>query len=349
MKLGARMAIAVLPVALLLSACGSSAQSEGTPTAASVANSTSTPSSTATSSASPTSRSSTPASSSSVPAPKVMPDYVGEDLSDVQAALAQYNVQIKTVNRIDAQPAGSVIEQDPVAGAPFSQLVTLTVSTAPATVPDVTGKTFAAAEEQLSKLGFSVLENPIFDKQKADGLVTGQSPPAGTGNSAEVTLDVVRRPVVTYLADMSPVAADRNSDREVGAKKANGKTYSHGMLIDPTPPYSSNELAIYEYDFSRAYRKLTGELGMDDASASGAVGKVEIYGDGRLLSQVDVPFGTTVPIDIDVTNVLRLKVTVAVLEGGGSVVFGDFAAQGLQSEISASGSPTPTSTTTTSR
>jgi beta-lactam-binding protein with PASTA domain len=45
-----------------------------------------------------------------------MPDYVGQKLADVQATLAQYNVQIKTVNKIDAQPAGTVIEQDPVAG-----------------------------------------------------------------------------------------------------------------------------------------------------------------------------------------------------------------------------------------
>ncbi|HEY5881763.1 MAG TPA: PASTA domain-containing protein [Nakamurella sp.] len=343
MKLASRIAVVVLPAALLLGACGSSSQGTAAPAETS-APSVTTTQSTATSSASPTSRASSTAASSSVAPPKVMPDYVGQELSDVQAALAQYNVQIKTVNRIDAQPAGTVIDQDPVAGALFAQVVTLTVSTAPASVPDVTGKSFSAADEQLTRLGFAVKENPIFDQQKADGLVTGQNPPAGTGNAAEVTLDVVRRPVVTYLADMTAVATDGESDLEAGAEKANGNTYSHGLLIDPTPRYSSNELAIYEYDFSRAYRKLTGELGMDDASASGAIGKVEIYGDGRLLTQVDVPFGTTVPVDLDVTNVLRLKVTVAVLDGGGSIVFGDFAAQGLQSEVSASGSATPTTT-----
>lgn len=334
-----RIAVITLPAVLVLGACGSSGGAESPPTSAAVV-ATSTPSTTATSSASPTNRTSRPAASSSVPVPRAMPDYVGQELSDVQAALAQYNVQIKTVNRIDAQPAGTVIEQDPVAGAPFAPLITLTVSTAPATVPDTTGKTFSAADEQLTKLGFTVKENPVFDQQQADGLVTGQNPPAGTGNAAEVTLDVVRRPVVTYLADMDPVSTDRLDTPQEGTTKANGKSYSHGLLV--TPPRSG--IGTIEYDFSRQYRKLSGELGLDDKSDSSTVGKVEIYGDGRQLLALDVPFGTTIPVDVDVTDVLRLKITVAKVDGQGAIVFGDFAAQGLQSEVSASGSATPTTT-----
>lgn len=339
MKLASRIAVVVLPAALLLGACGSSSQGTAAPAETS-APSVTTTQSTATSSASPTSRSSSTAASSSVPVPREMPDYTGQTLSDAQAALAPYNVQIKTVNRIDAQPAGTVIEQVPVAGAPFAQLVTLTVSTAPASVPDVTGKTFSAADEQLTKLGFAVKENPIFDQQKTDGLVTGQNPPAGTGNAAEVTLDVVRRPVVTYLADMDPVSTDRLDTPQEGTTKANGKSYSHGLLV--TPPRSG--IGTIEYDFSRHYRKLSGELGLDDKSDSSTGGKVEIYGDGRQLLALDVPFGTTTPVDVDVTDVLRIKITVATVDGQGSIVFGDFAAQGLQSEVSASGSATPTTT-----
>lgn len=338
MKLAARIALIVLPAALFLGACGSG----GTATTAdSPVASTSAATTTPTSSGSPTSRSTSTATSSANPVPKVMPDYAGRQLAEVQASLAEYNVQIKTVNRIDAQPAGTVIDQDPVAGAPFAQVVTLTVSTAPATVPDVTGKTYREAEETLTKAGFTVTENPIFDQQKADGLVTGQNPPAGTANTAEVTLDVVRRPVVTYLADMQPVSVDRMNYPTTGTTKANGKSYSHGLLM--TPPGSG--IGAVEYDFSRQYRKLSGELGLDDKSDSAAIGKVEIYGDGRQLLAQDVPFGTTTPVDLDVTNVLRIKITVASVDGKGSIVFGDFAAQGLQSEVGTSGSPTPTPTT----
>jgi serine/threonine-protein kinase len=337
MKLAARLAAAVLPVAVLLGGCGSGTQGTAAPPAPT---SESSPTTQSTASASPTSRSTTLPASSSVAVPKVMPDLTGMTLSAAQAALAPYNVQVKTVNKIDAQPAGSVIEQDPVAGAPFAQLVTLTVSTAPATVPDVTGKTFRDAQQQLTKAGFTVVENPIFDQQKADGLVTGQNPPAGTGNAAEVTLDVVRRPAVTYLADMQPVSVDRMNYPTNGTTKANGKSYSHGLLM--TPPASG--IGTVEYDFSRQYRKLSGELGLDDKSDSAAVGKVEIYGDGRQLLAQDVPFGTTTPVDLDVTDVLRIKITVASVDGTSSIVFGDFAAQGLQSEVGASGSPAPTTT-----
>lgn len=115
-RLAPRLALVVLPAALLLGACGSSPQGRAAPAESSATTVTATRSSTATSSASPTSRTSSPAASRSVPVPRAMPDYVGQKLADVQATLAQYNVQIKTVNKIDAQPAGTVIEQDPVAG-----------------------------------------------------------------------------------------------------------------------------------------------------------------------------------------------------------------------------------------
>jgi serine/threonine-protein kinase len=219
--------------------------------------------------------------------------------------------------------------------------VTLTVSTAPATVPDVTGKTFSAADEQLTKLGFTVKENPIFDQQKADGLVTGQNPPPDTSNAAEVTLDVVRRPVVTYLAGMEPVNKSRLYAFSQGTGKANGQTYSHALLVTP---YGGGDPGSIEYDFSRQYRKLSGKLGMGDKSDSAAVGKVEIYGDGRQLFAQDIQFGTTVDVDLDVTDVLRIKISVSVVDGSGSIIFGDFAAQGLQSEVSASGLATPTTT-----
>jgi len=260
-----------------------------------------------------------------------MPDFVGGSVEEAEAVLKPLNVRIKTVNLISAEPAGTITAQDPVAGADFAQAVTLTVSIAPATVPDVTQKTFGTAKDTLTKLGFTVKENPVFDEKLADGLVIAQDPPAGATNAAEVTLNVVRRPVVAYLADMTYVTRTSLYEPAPGTQKANGKSYSHGLLMTPS---NGNSTGSVEYDFSRQYRQLTGELGLDDKSGSSAAGKVEIYGDGRLLTQVDIPFGTTVPVDADVTDVLRLKINVSVVDGTGAVVMGDFRAQGLQSEVS---------------
>lgn len=258
-----------------------------------------------------------------------MPDLTGVQLEDAKADLAQYNVRIIEKSKISSEPVGTIIEQNPVAGADFAQTITLIVSTAPPVVPDVTGQTFGKAEEALEKLGFTVIESPVFDQTLADGLVTAQDPAAGTSNAAEVTLSVVRRPVVAFLADMEPVSREATDSYIPGVQKSNGKSYSHGLLIDP---WTAG--ATVEYDFSRQYRRMTGELGLDDKSDSSALGKVEIYGDGRLLTTTDVPFGTTIPVDVDVTDVLRLKINVSVLDGKGAVVFGDFQAQGLQSEVS---------------
>jgi len=283
------------------------------------------------------SRTPSAAASSSASLPELMPDFVGQTVPEAEAILKPLNVRIKKIPLIAQEAAGTIIEQDPVAGADFAQTVTLTVSTAPATVPDVTNKTFADAEAALTKLGFIVKQNPVFDQKRADGLVIAQNPPADTSNVAEVTLDVVRRPVIAYLADMSTVAKDNLDEFTAGSPKANGVSYSHGLRVEPYAGYRAD----LEYDMSRQYRKLSGALGLDDKSASAAVGKVEIFGDGRQLTQVDVPFGSTIPVELDVTDVLRLKITISVVDGTGAVVLGDFVAQGLQSEVST----TPTTTT----
>lgn len=258
-----------------------------------------------------------------------MPDFVGGTVDEAEAVLKPLNVRIKTVNLISAERAGTIIEQEPVAGADFAQTATLTVSIAPPVVPDVTQQSFGTAEQTLTNLGFTVKESPVFDETLADGLVVAQDPPANATNASEITLNVVRRPVVMFLADMPRVQEQNVGSYQPGAQKTNGKSYSHGLLVDP----NGSAVATIEYDFSRQYRKLTGELGLDDTSESSAVGKVEIYGDGRLLTEVDVPFGATIPVDVDVTDVLRIKINVSVVDGNAFVIFGDFRAQGLQSEV----------------
>ena len=306
------------------------------------------PSSTAAATSNPTPSSSSAASSStatsaSVKLPEIMPDFVGGTQEEAEAVLKPLNVRIKTQNQISAEPAGEVVAQEPVAGADFSQSVTLTISIAPPTVPDVTQQTFGTAEQTLTKLGFTVKENPLFDDKRADGLVIEQNPAAGATNASEVTLSVVRRPVVVYLSDMTPVSSEDLNGLGTGIQKANGKSYSHGVAPVPT----RTSVGTVEYDFSRQYRRLVGEIALDDKSPTGAVGKVEIYGDGRLLTDPSIAFGTTTPVDVDVTDVLRLRIAISETGGDGyaQVILGDFKAQGLQSEVES----TVTTSTTTSR
>ena len=314
---------------------------------------TSTPAVTSTGPSTTTSVSTSPSTSASVSPsaklPEIMPDFVGGTVDQAEAVLKPLNVRIKKQNQISAEPAGTIVEQDPVAGADFAQSVTLTVSIAPPVVPDVTQKTFGNAQETLADLGFEVKENPVFDEKLADGLVVEQDPPAGATNASEVTLNVVRRPVVAYLSDMEAVSQAGVSGPQPGVQKANGKAYSHGVAVTPY----NNAVGTVEYDLSRQYRRLVGELALDDKSPSAAVAKVEIYGDGRLLTEPDIAFGKTTSVDVDVTDVLRLRIAFSETDGNGQapIILGDFKAQGVQSEVvSTTGTDTSTTaTTTTSR
>ena len=52
------------------------------------------------------------------------------------------------------------------------------------------------------------------------------------------------------------------------------------------------------------------------------VGRVAIFGDGRDLRTVDISFGSTVEFDVDVTDVLRLRIEHTGLESNGRMIFG---------------------------
>lgn len=213
---------------------------------------------------------------------------------------------------------------------------------APPVVPDVTTKSFGEAEAALKQLGFTVVEEPVFDEERVDGLVVTQDPPSGSRNVGEVRLRVVRQPIVSFVSDLEAVATLGTGNIYTGSAKANGKTYSHAVraYVDPSGGSSSSE-----YDLSRQYRRLSGELGLDDESSSDASYKVEIFGDGRRLVSKTLVLGQTVPVSADVTKVLRLRLSVTGLGGASgsedSVVFGDLRTLGLQSEVTTSSTSTP--------
>lgn len=287
----------------------------------------------------------TPPASSSEPQPpasipNIMPDLVGVSVETAQSQLSKYNVRITKESRIDPNAPGVVLEQDPPAGAAFPNAVTLTISVAPPSVPDITNKTFGEAQRKLQDLGFKVVEVPIFDDQLVDGIVVKQDPSAGTKNAGQVTLQVARRPAVKYLSDLEPVEKAHYNQISVGTQKSNSVAYAHGISVS----LYSGVNATIGYDTSRQYRQLIGSVGLDDKAATDSQVKFEIYGDDRLLKDADLTFGTTTKLDVDLTGVLRLRLSMTSLRGNGAVVLGDVRLQGLPSEVS----PGPTPSTSVS-
>jgi hypothetical protein len=255
-----------------------------------------------------------------------MPNLVGQSVDEARAELIPYNVRITTENRIDASPAGMVIDQDPPGGAPFSTDVALVVSVKPPDVPNVVGETVATAREVLGELGFQIEEEEVLDEQVVDGLVLGQDPPEGTTNVGLVSIQVARRPVVVFLTDLEAV----NSSRvQKGTFDANGVTYDKALnLAGPD--------GFVEFNLSRAYRRLLLVVGVRDDSDATAVIRFNVFADGRLLKTQDLRLGEPVDLDLDVADALRLRIDTATLAGESyniDFVLGNPRLYGLEGEV----------------
>lgn len=267
--------------------------------------------------------------------PEYMPDVTGMKFDEARASLIEYNATVSRKDEIDTATPGTVIDQDPADGAPFSSDITLTVSTAPPDVPDATSQSFVDAAAELRELGFQVIEEPVFDSGRADGYVLEQDPPPGTGNQGTVTLHVARSPVTTYLSELDKVASESMFESEETGE-ISGEIYGHAITLDP-----NYDNGYVEYNLSRQYRVLTGDIGISDSSPSECVAKVEFLGDDRSLGEgiYKLRLGEVVPLKLEVQNDLRLRISVTAPEDC-EVVLGDIRVEGLESEIRSS--PTPT-------
>ncbi len=138
-----------------------------------------------------------------------VPSVIGMKQADAVSTLrsAGFNVAVEQVP--SDQPTGTVVAQDPDAGAQAQQTSTVTISVAEAaspspvlaTVPDVIGATQGSASAQLRNAGFRVTISyqQVCDPQDPDcdyrtGVVWAQSP--GGGSKAEVgsTVTIVVNP-----------------------------------------------------------------------------------------------------------------------------------------------------------
>jgi eukaryotic-like serine/threonine-protein kinase len=104
---------------------------------------------------------------------------------------------------------GKVISSDPEQGATVDKgsTVTLTVSSGPkqVDVPDVTGRSFDAAQSQLQDAGFEVQRADQESTSQDPGTVLSQNPAGGSqaAKGATVTLTVAKAPAQTDVPDVT--------------------------------------------------------------------------------------------------------------------------------------------------
>ena len=120
-----------------------------------------------------------------------LPDFTGQSIDAVRQLASQNNVKLQEESDTNSQdPAGTVVSQEPAAGAMFQpgQTVVVRVSTGPqlVNVPDPIGMDATDATQLLENAGFQVKVNRFgFGNKVCDFSPVGQAPPGSI-----ITLDV---------------------------------------------------------------------------------------------------------------------------------------------------------------
>ncbi|MCC8245498.1 serine/threonine-protein kinase [Saccharothrix luteola] len=219
-------------------------------------------------------------------------------------------------------------------------------------MPDLVGLKLGEARDKLPKsMKVDIVEQ--VDEKHPDGEVLHQEPASGQPVGENVKLVVARPAVTVFLDALRPATGDWDDDGGGYVVGMAGKQYLHSVGTGTL--YECGEANSVEYNLSKGFRRLVASAGFSDNSAySKAKAQVELFGDGRLLDSKTVEFGSVVDFDVDLTDVLRLKVQWVFLDRTtcnehNTLALGSARLLGLAGEVPVSGLPSaPVSTTTTS-
>jgi serine/threonine-protein kinase len=130
------------------------------------------------------------------PTKLVVPAVTGEQFSVAQAQLQNDGFSVNEIQLTSQKKVGTVIAQDPQAGAKVKKgaTVTLNVSTGPGntTVPSVVGETLNQAKSslQIANLKVGRIQHQS-STTAAEGLVIGTSPPAGANPGVNTPVTII--------------------------------------------------------------------------------------------------------------------------------------------------------------
>lgn len=250
------------------------------------------------------------------------PNVLGLSPSEAQQALIDAGADQSNIEVIDVPSAGQpglVVTQLPPPGSPALDTIQLGVSV-PATMPDTVGKNVADAREQLDKLGAQVRVIRRYDPAQPEGTVLGATPAAGAPLTASVELVVASPPSSVYLGQLDLVEGSCSDQ----AQTVNGTEYSAGVVCQSRENSANDSVWL----LNRKVNQFKAVVGQSDDSDPGSTVAWAVYGDGKLLTQGTSAYGQAAPIDVNVTGMLRLTVSVTLTSrpenaGSPALVFAD--------------------------
>ncbi|WIY05134.1 protein kinase [Amycolatopsis mongoliensis] len=238
-------------------------------------------------------------------------------------------------------PIAAPTTSAPASVAPAVDAPSVTTTAKPSVMPDVTGKKLAAAQDALP--GIQVTTVDKIDATADDGTVIAQDPAAGAAIGDTVKLTVARQAQLVYLDSGHPASGEWSSS----VQNANiaGKSYLHAVGIEVS---ANTDTHGVEYNISKGFRRFTATAGVDDNAVDSTLKmQLEVFADGREIFNKPVPYGTPVPVDLDISGVLRLRIQWEAVSGNRDIccrssylVLGTAELLGLPGEV-------PTSPTTT--
>ncbi len=125
---------------------------------------------------------------------------------------------------------------------------------------------------------------------------------SAAASAAATTTTVVAKPKTTALADIGVVAGT--------APTTSGTVKINGAVLDDTVYGWACSQPVLNYDLNRGYVSLTATAGVDDGSIATDTVTFTYTADGAPIGSSVVKVGTTAPVTLNVSNVLRLSITV---------------------------------------
>jgi serine/threonine-protein kinase len=214
-------------------------------------------------------------------------------------------------------------------------------SAAPTVAPDLVGKPLSAAETLLGST-IKLTTTDTVDENATDGTVLTQDPKPGAPLNGAMQLTVARQAALIYLESLRPASGQWSENNPADLS---GKNYPHSVLT-AVDDCGDRQAHAIEYNIGKSYRRLSATVGIEDSAPDSSLQVLlEIFADGRKVFSNTIVYGKTIPLDVDVAGVLRLKMQWQVVAGRGScaqnyLALGEGKLLGLPSEV-----PQPTTTT----
>jgi hypothetical protein len=164
---------------------------------------------------------------------------------------------------------------------------------------------------------------PSTSATGSGGATASSDPGASAGAGGEL--------VNVYLADLDATQRSNQASPRDEAN-INGQSYPHSILFYGCCP------ATADYDLGRHYRRLKATLGVNDEAPSDARSTFEVFLDGRKVYSTIVKLGKPATLDLDVSDILRLRM---IMTGG---VGGDYRAVWGDAQLLGAPGEVPTST-----